>query len=352
LKALFTFKHQTIYNPIDKQMQPLTPFGDSFDWRFGVDYLGEILDPATSESLAMGRLHPTTLQPVVPPKPDLDGDIDTSEPFGREEKPRPTLQAFPPAEGPKKDIGTIVWSSICAVNSDRLSEHPQLINLDQDVCLSPIEPISKAPPDLWTFETITESRDDKGRRSSDIPRSPLAISKNAFTPLTGVEILHRRKKRISSDSSSPGDLQLMITERNPWATKKSKSSPIFLSSPLPTNAHLWSEDQLVNPVSPLFGVAGGQSIHDTLRLASLERDQTERNLIALEPSALDIHSSDTLHVESQRAAVTNEILFDPSSNRKNFDRFRQAGIIKYQPRQLPHHPPPFTLPKKYGNEMW
>lgn len=81
-----TFKHQTVYNPIDRTMQPLTPFRSDVpasqyyfheiagtavsldkEQRVRVDglaYLGEVMCDEVSVLLSEGKVHPNTLQPV------------------------------------------------------------------------------------------------------------------------------------------------------------------------------------------------------------------------------------------------------------------------------------------------
>lgn len=272
-------------------MQPLTPFGDSFDWRLGTDYLGLILDPKTSELLASGEIHPITLEEI--PKALAQPTKDTSE-------KTPRLEITQNSSPSRHKIEEVVWSSICAAPPQFSLPPPEL----DDISLDHVSPIPLSH-DLIHTSPITKAKRKK-KKDLDSRNSPLAIANPSFEPLQGVESLYRRKKRMSQDEE-------MVTEVNPWSSsKKVKNIPISSHS-------FWMQrNELLTPNEEL-------SIHEALRETS--RCQNRENNF--------IHSATDSRISQ------NEI--DHSTLQSNTDRYRHVGILKYQPYHLFNHLSPFDL---------
>lgn len=65
LKAVFTFRHQTVYDPKSRSTVPLMPYPPSIQAN-PPEYLGPLLPQEIAEETAAGVLHPTTHQLLAP----------------------------------------------------------------------------------------------------------------------------------------------------------------------------------------------------------------------------------------------------------------------------------------------
>lgn len=70
LKAVFTFRHQTVFDPKTKTTVPLMPYPPSIR-NNPPDYLGPLLPPDVAEAVAMGVIHPSTHQSLLPFAEDI-----------------------------------------------------------------------------------------------------------------------------------------------------------------------------------------------------------------------------------------------------------------------------------------
>lgn len=70
LKAVFTFRHQTVFDPKTKTTVPLMPYPPAIR-NNPPDYLGPLLPPDVAEAVAMGVIHPSTHQPLLPFAEDI-----------------------------------------------------------------------------------------------------------------------------------------------------------------------------------------------------------------------------------------------------------------------------------------
>lgn len=269
-------------------MQPLTPFGDTFDWRFGTDYLGEILDPKTSELMATGEIHPLTLQRFPREITKTEGSVTCQT---REENIERNSEIATHILSPSRhDIQETVWSSICSVDP----QSPPSVPTPIEVSLEDISPIAST--------TNHFSSSNKEHSCDSVPQVPMStkpLTNISFEPLSGVESLYRRQKRVSKHDEE------MVTEFHPWSSKKAKRSD-----------GTWIQSHPEQECS----------IHNTLREAS--RSQNQENPFFL--GGLNI------------STVDNEF---SSEEARGISRFRHAGILKYQPYHLYSHLSPFVLPQ-------
>ena len=76
-RAYLTYRHQTVYNPSTRKLQPLTPFPPSFinlvtldetpPSSPNLDFLGPIYDDRVAREVAHGRTNPRTRLPYLTP---------------------------------------------------------------------------------------------------------------------------------------------------------------------------------------------------------------------------------------------------------------------------------------------
>ena len=59
MRAVFTFRHQTVYNPQTHSTTPLLPYTPSLQ-EMDISFLGPLLDCYTAQAVAEGRVHPGT----------------------------------------------------------------------------------------------------------------------------------------------------------------------------------------------------------------------------------------------------------------------------------------------------
>ena len=59
MRAVFTFRHQTVYNPQTRSTTPLLPYTPSLQ-EMDISFLGPLLDCYTAQAVAEGRAHPST----------------------------------------------------------------------------------------------------------------------------------------------------------------------------------------------------------------------------------------------------------------------------------------------------
>lgn len=59
MRAVFTFRHQTVYNPQTRSTTPLLPYTPSLQ-EMDISFLGPLLDSYTAQAVAEGRVHPST----------------------------------------------------------------------------------------------------------------------------------------------------------------------------------------------------------------------------------------------------------------------------------------------------
>lgn len=307
-------------------MQPLTPFGDLFDWRLGTDYLGEILDPMTSERFAKGELHPLTLKPI--PQSHRIADVNPSNLEERQSDPGERIQhLLEQSSNPTlkidtshgKELGANVWSSICSVKHEPSSAIQRKAPEDDDIKLS----------NLWGF-----SSDPLNTKTSSSPPIadtvlPAQVPKFDFQPVAGVETLHRRHKRIPSSSDlCTLDTGHMTTEFHPWsASKKSKQSPLPISI---KSEEFWTNEHKQTHES--------QDIHERLRMASRYWSPKSEQIVHFN------YVHDPAQVDSVEIPEGSPISYPASPPAS--DRYRKAGIMKLKPYRVPPPSIPFTLPKR------
>jgi hypothetical protein len=324
-------------------MQPLTPFGDLFDWRLGTDYLGEILDPTTSERFAKGELHPSTLQPIL--RSDQIEDVNHLHQEEKKIAAGKRIQHLEKNSDPPtlvidtcrgKEFGTNVWSSICSVKhepSSTLIQHKALEDDDIKVL------------NLWEFESVnplkTKTHPPPSSAQSPVDL-PAHVPKYDFQPVPGVEILHRRQKRIPSSDLCGVDTDHMTTELHPWsASKKLKQQSSFPVSI--KNEGFWANSH--NIISQAPEPTNVHDIHETLRMASRCWNQPKGD----QPAHFDDIHIPTGVVQVNNAEVREESPFSSptfSHLQPSYDRYRKAGIMKFKPYRVPPPSIPFTLPKK------
>jgi hypothetical protein len=316
----------------------LTPFGDSFDWRLGTDYLGEILDPMTSELLAKGEIHPLTLQPFQKPQQIEDDNpprlkenkIEAGDRIQHLEKnSAPLSLVIDTSCG--KEFGTNVWSSICSVKHEP-STIQHKVSDDDEIQVS----------NLWEFENLNSLKSKVPHHVPSLasPTSaggtavpPIPISKYDFQPVPGVETLHRRNKRIPSSDRGSVDTDHMTTEFHPWsASKKSKQTPLSMK-----NEGIWMSN-FNRPPQQTDDFTESHDFHERLGMEFRSWNQNQQELSQTVPGGVGLVNNVKF---SAGSPTPSSILSQPSS-----DRYRKAGIMKIRPFRVPQTSNPFSLPKK------
>jgi hypothetical protein len=78
VKAVFTFRHQTIFDIPSQTTKPLLPFPSNFRSE-SVDYLGPLLSPKLAADVASGKIHPETHQPLLQSSLEHSAEFQTEK---------------------------------------------------------------------------------------------------------------------------------------------------------------------------------------------------------------------------------------------------------------------------------
>ncbi|KAM7456153.1 hypothetical protein BLSTO_03098 [Blastocystis sp. subtype 1] len=155
LKAVFTFRHQTVFDPKTKTTVPLMPYPPAIR-NNPPGYLGPLLPPDVAEAVAMGVIHPSTHQPLLPFAEDImeeesqEVHSSTSSVSGR------TISAPEP----------VFSSPFISISFKALIEKPSQRGLPSEFDLTHIEEMTR---NAASMKRINENG---GEGSTVVPESP------------------------------------------------------------------------------------------------------------------------------------------------------------------------------------
>jgi len=204
--ALYTFKHQTIYNPSEKRMQYLTPLDLQAASLQDKTFLGTILDPDVSQRIAVGEVHPCTLKPF-----DVDKRNVISEKGMKDEG---HIQWMPGCHDRESEscLATSSRTPLCPANTSPEPTRRDTV-CDEVWKFKDSDASSNSAPRLHKLQTqpanpsdIRDSRKRSIEEFSVEPASPISQLENilkqsqqrkheGYAPLP-INMLHRRKKRL------------------------------------------------------------------------------------------------------------------------------------------------------------
>ncbi|XP_028163751.1 exonuclease 1 [Ostrinia furnacalis] len=180
LKAEATFKHQYVYDPLERKMVRLTePDDEDIETALCVN-AGELLDPHTAFQLALGNLDPFTLKKMDDWHPDtsvLDGNIKTASwkekgvsthpsiwkpdfaahladcsPWAKKTKPVEAIIAAPLTR-PRKKVVSLVSKYVAETQDESLT----IESLSSMYCKEPASKKLKMDCDTLDSETFTQN---------------------------------------------------------------------------------------------------------------------------------------------------------------------------------------------------